>query len=266
MRQGIRLLVCLALSASACLKSDLGGSFQHDVQFGGSTVSAATLNHGERFYLLHCAGCHGVNGDGRGSVGVTQIPAPRDLRIAVFKFASVPAGSLPTDEDLGHLLRHGLRGTGMQPWKFRDAEVQALSQYIKTFSPRWLNERPGTPVPMFPDPWKVRFQAAVARGHDLYHGQASCQSCHPAYDIVPPTRPAARATIFGSLEAPDLRHATVRAGESPQDLYRTLAAGVGGVGMEPLAVRLTGADIWALVYYVRSLREPLGDLSHASLR
>src|SRR4051794_29845496 len=105
----------------ACMKSDLRGSFTHAVVLGGTPVAATVLNDGQHFYLLHCAACHNVNGDGRGSVGVTQLPRPRDLRAGVIKFAQVPAGALPTDADLAQLLRHGLHGTGMQPWRFRDA-------------------------------------------------------------------------------------------------------------------------------------------------
>lgn len=247
------LWLCLA-SLPTCVKSDLRGAFAADLTLGGTVVPAAVLNEGQHFYLLHCAACHNVNGDGRGSVGVTQLPPPRDLRSGVIKFAQVPAGALPTDADLAHLIHHGLQGTGMQPWRFRDAEVFAVTQYIKTLSPRWLTERPGTPVPMPADPWDGRHDLAIRRGLELYHGPANCQSCHPGYDGAKPTRPPARDTIFGKLEAPDLRRAPLRASTTPALLYRTLAAGIGGVGMETLAARLPPDDIWALVHYVGALR------------
>ena len=244
-------LLSLTVASAACSKSAVDtGFFKQDMVLGGVQVTAATLNHGQRFFGLHCAGCHGVKGDGKGPVAATVMPAPRDLRLGVFKFASVPAGQLPTDADFKTLLQNGLRGTGMQPWRFRDEEINALTQYVKTFSPRWLTQVPGEPVGRTDDPWRDN-AAAVARGKVVYHGDGACQSCHPNYLDTHAPPPPVSATLFGPIQAPDIHVQAPRTGDSPEALYRTLAAGVGGTGMQPLAPHMPAADIWALVYYLR---------------
>ncbi|HET6346291.1 MAG TPA: cytochrome c, partial [Myxococcota bacterium] len=112
------------------------------------------------------------------------------------------------------------------------------------------------------DPWRADLAGAVARGQTLYHGNANCSRCHPAYDPAAPARrprPSEAVTtdsLFGPLLAPDLRQAGRRAGDSPQDLYRAIAAGIGGTGMPAMADILEPADIWALVHYLESLAAP----------
>jgi mono/diheme cytochrome c family protein len=250
-------LLCLVLAA--CQSSRPSGPFTESATLGGQTVEADTLNHGVRFYALHCAGCHGATGNGKGAVGVRQIPAPRDLRLGVIKFGGVRAGELPTDADLRRILEKGLRGTGMLPWRFRDAEFNAVIQYIKTLSPRWRRENPGVPVVAGADPWGSNVSAALDRGRALYHGDANCSRCHPAYDpAAPAVRPSpgegvTTDSLFGPLTAPDLRQAPRRAGDTPADLYRVIAAGIGGTGMPALGDVLDAADVWALVHYVESL-------------
>ena len=41
---------------------------------------------------------------------------PRDLRLGIVSFASVPAGALWRDEDVVRIVRSGLAGTGMRAW------------------------------------------------------------------------------------------------------------------------------------------------------
>ena len=52
---------------------------------------------------------------------------PRDLRLGIYKFASVPAGQLPRDEDFVRTLRGGLHGTAMLAWGVPDAELDLSS-------------------------------------------------------------------------------------------------------------------------------------------
>jgi mono/diheme cytochrome c family protein len=56
---------------------------------------------------------------------------------------------------------------------------------------------------------------------------------------------------------PDLRCdtlRTIRPGNELVDLYRVVAAGIGGAGMPTWRGGLPEADLWAIAYYVRSLR------------
>lgn len=227
------------------------GPFTADQVLGGVLVPMATLNHGARFYGLHCAGCHGRAGDGRGEVSPTQLPKPRDLRLGTIKFGSTRGGQLPTDDDLKRILRGGLRGTGMQPWRFRDQEVDALVAFIKTLSPRWRTEQAGEPVAMAADPWGGATAAARARGAALFAGKGRCAQCHSlGGGEVPEHRDS--PSLYGTLTAPDLRTGVRRSGDSPHDLYRVIAAGVGGTAMGQAVDTLSPEDLWALVHFVAS--------------
>jgi mono/diheme cytochrome c family protein len=73
----------------------------------------------------------------------------------------------------------------MQPWGVPEADVEAVVQYLKTFSPRWKQETPGQPLEVSADPWKGREAEAVERGRAVYHvagkGHAGCSGCHISY-------------------------------------------------------------------------------------
>src|SRR5262249_14111815 len=59
----------------------------------------------------------------------------------------------------------------------------------------------------------------------------------------------------GSLLPPDFLRHEIKAGSSYPDLYRTIASGIGGTPMPPWKNSLPEDQVWALVYYVRSLIE-----------
>lgn len=220
------------------------------------------LRRGFVTYQRHCAGCHGVAGDGRGPSGVGLSPPPRDFTRGAFKFAAVPAGALPRDEDLARTIRRGLAGTAMPAWPLGDRELDALVQYLKTFSPRWRREPPpsASDVAAGPDPWRDRADDAVREGERLYHQVALCAACHPAYAAPAPRRPDPAAPVaqyepaYGTwVLPPDFRRHPLRAGRAVDDLHRAIAFGVGGTPMPTWHGALPDASLWALAYYVRSL-------------
>jgi mono/diheme cytochrome c family protein len=243
---------------------------------GGMRVDAATLNRGADAYMKHCRPCHGALGDGKGPQAVGMDPPPRDLRLGVVAFASVPAGALWRDEDVVRIVRSGLNGTGMRAWNdIGDADLAAIVQFLKTLAPRFGEERPGEPIRVTPDPWRGREEEGAARGRVVYHGVARCQACHPAYaepaeiaafardaGVVAeprpdPDRPRAVASDFGRLllatdfKAGPLR--SVREATRRQDLYRAIGAGLGGTAMPTWKGALSETDLWALVHYVDAL-------------
>jgi mono/diheme cytochrome c family protein len=167
----------------------------------------------------------------------------------------------------------------MLSWKdIPDGELIAIVSYLKTFSSSWKSGKPGTPVSVSPDPWEgARHADAVARGRILYHGLARCQSCHPAYEKPETLQAEIQAATgrpwmprddagFGVLKEsdfgtklmpPDFRTEplrSVRKGQERADLFRVIAAGVGGTAMPTWKGILPDADIWALAHYVDSLR------------
>ena len=271
----MRLLVLGLLGLAGCSYYEQP-RFTSDQRLGGVTVSAATLNRGAAGFMRACRPCHGALGDGRGPQAVGMDPPPRDLRLGVVSYASVPAGSLWRDEDVIRIVRSGLAGTGMRAWtEVPDDELVAIVQFVKTLSPRFRDERPGDPITASPDPWVGRETDGAARGRVVYHGLGRCQSCHPAYaslaevqafardagvQIEPrphPDQPAEVRSDFGrTLRATDFRAGPLRAvrpGSRAQDLYRAIAAGLGGTAMPTWKGALAEADLWALVHYVDAL-------------
>lgn len=270
-----RTLALLAALAAGCGPPRRS---QEPVTLGGKAVPAAVLAEGERAYTHYCRACHGDRGDGKGPAAPGLRPPPRDFTLGVFKFAAVPAGSLPRDEDLLHAVRSGLPGTSMRGWDgIPEPSLAAVVEYLKTFSPRWKDEAPGEPILPTPDPWVGRPAFGAARGRALYHGLAQCTSCHPSYiskaGIDQATRqltgsPATdfRQDLYGSVPResdygvkilpPDFTRAdlrSVREEHRLDDLYRVIASGVGGTAMPTWRGVLPEADIWALVHYVDSL-------------
>lgn len=172
-----------AIAAAGC-----GKSITEPLKLaGGKEVDARTLQDGHDAFMLYCYGCHGEKGDGKGPASAGMRPPPRNFTQGLFKFAGVPAGQLPTDEALDRTVRRGLHGTPMLPWDIPAVERKAIIQYLKTFSPKWKDEEPGTPTEITPDPWKGKETEAIARGKAVYHvageNHAGCSGCHAAYAV-----------------------------------------------------------------------------------
>ncbi len=204
-------------------------------------------------------------------------PPPRDFTLGTFKFAAVPGGTLPHDEDLVRIVKGGLHGTAMLPWDVPDRTLGDIIQYLKTLSPKWKEEEPGEAIVPTPDPWKGQEAAAILRGKKLYHGLAQCLGCHPAYaskqeiysavkELTGNAGADFRDDMYGSvlkesdygvkILPPDFTRSdlrSVRDGHRTEDLYRVIAAGVGGTAMPTWKGALPEEDIWALTHYVDSL-------------
>lgn len=248
-------------------------AFTKPRELGGVTVQPEVLNRGRDAYLVYCRACHGEKGDGQGPAGIGSRPPARDFTQGLFKFAAVPTGQLPNDEDLIRVVRKGLSGTTMLAWDVPGEDLFAIVQYLKTFSPRWSTDQPGERILPSPDPWQGNAAGARARGEKMYHA-VECWACHPAYatrqnvyDWLREVRGSAsrdfrdrmyssllKETQYGvSVQPPDFLRSDIRAGTSPADLYRTIASGIGGTAMPQWRGSLDEKDIWAMVHYVHDL-------------
>lgn len=248
------------------------------------------LTYGKESYQQLCMGCHGAKGDGNGEAARFLDPKPRNFKLANFKFSSTRSGQLPTDEDLKRTIKFGLKGSAMPSFELLpEQKVDALIAYIKTFSPKWHDRGPGTPIPFVDDPYRTLDDKseAIARGEKIYHGYSTCWTCHPAYvsndkinqyrsELGLSTYEAFRPNLHQSVGKvnvegwvtypPNFHVDFVRSGAHIEDLYRSIAAGITGTAMptwvdsmqldsdeagQPPLVQQQ--DLWALAYYVQSL-------------
>ncbi|PKN59431.1 MAG: hypothetical protein CVU56_00890 [Deltaproteobacteria bacterium HGW-Deltaproteobacteria-14] len=124
------------LAPAACGES--APPFSAPLTLGGVSVPAPVLSEGLSLYARYCSTCHGVDGRADTPAGRQLDPRPRDFTLAAFKHKSGAGDALPTDADLARTIRDGVPGTGMPPWSgLSDAQIHAIIQYLKTFSPRW---------------------------------------------------------------------------------------------------------------------------------
>lgn len=255
---------------------------------GVMTAIAAQSTHaaehpGKRAYDRYCAGCHGVAGDGKGPAAIFLDPKPRDFTSGKFKFGSVPAGELPTDQDLDRILVHGLSGTSMPAWPLLPQQERAqIIEYIKTFSPEWHRSAPGVPIAVTEDPYRGDVESirkAVARGEVVYHTVTTCWQCHPGYVSAerfaelyaaqkrrpPPLRPDFHKPVMKPdgwgqpLMPTDFKTDRIKTGIELKNLFIVIAAGIGGTAMPTWKDSIPDEDIWALAYYVRWLADQRND-------
>jgi mono/diheme cytochrome c family protein len=94
-------------------------------------VATADPAKGKRVYSLYCMTCHGDAGDGRGPVGKTLNPPPRDFTVADFRYGG-------TDQDLFEVISNGAAPKGgsplMAPWGaiIPEGDRWALVVYIRS--------------------------------------------------------------------------------------------------------------------------------------
>jgi mono/diheme cytochrome c family protein len=112
------------------------------LEMAAGPVSSDAAGRPRGLYRQHCAGCHGISGDGAGSQASMLTPYPRDFRNGVFKWKSTKAGAKPTRDDLVQILERGIPGTAMPSYmRLPEEEIQALVEYVKYLTVRGETER-----------------------------------------------------------------------------------------------------------------------------
>jgi len=276
------LNLVLAIAALTTLVSCSESHFKEDKIFaGGVYASAKALNDGKSTYAEYCMPCHGVNGDGNGtSAKGLQVP-PRNFKLGQYKFGNVVSGELPHDEDFYKILKEGLTGTAMLPWKeLSDQQMFNLVQYIKTFSPaKWegADKKLGDKIVITKDPYgDAHKESAIQRGKEVYHVVAQCWTCHRAYvshaefnemsqkiNNKPVTEfdpemfhIKLQPNDYGySSLPPEFTYDAVRSAKTVEELYVRLSAGVGGTAMPSWKGTLQDDEIWAVAHYVKYLMD-----------
>ncbi len=214
---------------------------------------------GRFVYERHCVTCHGLKGDGKGDMAREMFPKPRPFKDGIFKYTSTPAGKLPTNADLERIIRHGIAGTSMPMFTaLTTRDVQAVAEYVKSFSPRWRKEEnfaPPLPVPdppdWFDDMTAIRKHAELGKGLFM----TTCVPCHGEKGEGDGPAVATLVDAWNNPAIPaNLRSGHLRNGETPRDMQRVLMKGIDGTPMASFQETLSESQRWELVAYLQHLR------------
>ena len=209
---------------------------------------------GRADYRRYCIGCHGPAGDGNGENAQWIDPKPRDFTTGTFKCRSTPTGQLPTDEDLYESVGRGFVTTNMPPWLPLTRQTRVdLVAYIKSFSPRWAEPGPRTPIAIPPEPAPT--VESILRGRQLFQ-KLECWKCHGAEGRG--DGPSA-STLTDSKDNPIRPYnfttgTRFKCGETNRDLYRIFMTGLDGTPMPSFADNVQPAEAWDLVHFLRTLQ------------
>jgi cytochrome c oxidase cbb3-type subunit 2 len=251
------VLAGAALVAIGAAFEGAAGARQAPAQTQAPAAMATAGTDGRTIYRNRCAGCHGDSGHGDGPAAAFLNPHPRDFTTGNYEIRSTESGSLPTDADLIASVTNGLPGSSMPAWQglLSDAQIRAVVDYIKTFSPRFTDTQPqivtvGTDVPATPD--------SVTRGAAVYE-KLRCGACHG-------TDGRGTGAIARDLEddqgnpiaTTDLTEPwTFEGGATAHDVYLRFRTGMTGTPMPSYVGTASDVEMWDLANYVLSLaRKP----------
>ena len=209
---------------------------------------------GKPLYFRYCWGCHGFRGDGNGENGPYLNIAPRNFVAATFKCRSTPTGTLPTDEDIYYAIDRGLTNSNMPGWYALTDQMRAdLVAFLKTFSPRWKSETPGTPIAV-PAETPLNLDS-LKNGKQLFT-KLECFKCHGEQGRG--DGPAA-ASLTDSNNQPihpyDFQSGErFKCGTTNTDLYKIFMTGLDGTPMPSFADVVKPNEAWDLVHYLRTLQ------------
>jgi len=205
-------------------------------------------------YRRYCVGCHGELGDGNGENMQWINPKPRDFQLAIFKCRSTPTGTLPTDEDLFNSIGRGLDRSNMPSWNPLTKQERAdLVAWIKHFSPRWQNEKAGTPIQIPPEP-EITAER-VKTGQEVFR-KMECWKCHGVQGMANGPSSSTLTDDLGRPISPFNFTDGSRplCGSTDTDLYKIFMTGVDGTPMPSFADNIKPDEAWDLVFYLRSLQ------------
>jgi len=209
---------------------------------------------GRKLYFRFCWGCHGFHGDGNGENAPYLNILPRNFVAATFKCRSTPTGTLPTDQDLYNSLGRGLNNSNMPSWiSLTDQQRVDMVAFIKTFSPRWQNEKSGDPINVPAEPTLT--VESIKHGQELFQ-KLECWKCHGQEGRG--DGPSA-STLTDSNDQPIRPYnfaagSRFKCGVTNRDLYKIFITGLDGTPMPSFADVVKPEEAWDLVHYLRTLQ------------
>ncbi len=210
---------------------------------------------GHPLFVRYCMGCHGELGDGEGINAPWIEPfKPRNFTLGIFKCRSTPTGTLPTDDDLFRTLHRGLNTSAMPHWDaLTDQNRIDLIAYVKHFSPRFVTEKPGTPIQIPPEP-EVTAER-IKQGQAVF-ARVQCWKCH---GVTGRANGPSSSTLVDDFNNPDPafnfhEYERFKCGSTDADLYKIFMTGLDGSPMPSWSDNIKPDEAWSLVFYLRSLQ------------
>ena len=248
-----RLLKWWLLPGTAAIFALTGVSLAQQMQSHIGNL-AGEAKRGKPLYRRYCVGCHGDTGGGNGENAPWVNPLPRDFSAGLFKCRSTPSGSIPLDEDLFNSMTRGYVTTNMPPWGPLSRQDRAdLVAYIKTFTPRFKDEKPEQPVKITPE--TPNTPESAGRGKQLFQ-QMKCWECHGNEGRGDGPSAATLRDNKGNPIPPYnfAEGERFKCGVTNEDLYRIFLTGLDGTPMPSFADYLDPNQAWDLVHFLRTLQ------------
>jgi len=218
----------------------------------------ASVAAGKAIYQRSCVYCHGLKGDGKGPVAYflsrDNAPRPRDLTSGIYKFRSTASGDLPTDEDLFRTVTEGVVGFMPSFVGLDSTDRWRVIYYIKSLNTDFAEYGPFEPLPVVGSAIPSTADS-IARGYAVYQ-DFKCWECHGGGGHGNGTKAPDLKDDWGFRLPPrDLRRRkSFKNGNRPEDLYRTIMAGLDGGAMPSYADFFEGEEenAWHLINYILS--------------
>ena len=140
------------------------------------------------------------------------------------------------------------------PWNtFTKDERADLVAWIKHFSPRWQNEKPGPPIQIPPEPEVT--PERVKAGQEVF-GRVQCWKCH---GVEGKANGPSASTLTDDLGRPILPYdftdgSRPKCGVTDRDIYKIFMTGLDGTPMPSFADNIKPDEAWDLVFYLRTLQ------------
>jgi len=182
--------------------------------------AAPSASRGHALYRELCVGCHGERANGSGPNAARLQPPPADFTNAQFMRDETPF-------DFFHVISIGKGTSAMPAW----GDVLSLQDRWDLVSFLWTGH---ASAPIY------------SEGQGVY--LSACAGCHGA---IGDARGEYSATL--RTPVPALADPATLARRSDADLYASIANGKTGTAMPAFAGRLSEAQLWAAVDYVRLL-------------
>lgn len=250
---GALAIVAFPLASSAQLtKADLDTRLNMESHIGNLTGHANSSSV-KSDYRRYCVGCHGDMGDGNGENFPWVDPKPRNFQLGIFKCRSTPTGTLPTDQDLFDTIARGLDRSNMPQWStFTKQQRADLVAFVKHFSPRFVNEKPGAAIQIPPEPDVTADR--IKAGREVF-ARVQCWKCHGVTGQADGPSSSTLQDDLGRPIAPFnfTEGSRPKCGSTDQDIYRIFMTGLDGTPMPSFADNIKPDEAWDLVFYLRSL-------------